>query len=248
MRKLFFGVFVFLFVFSFEGFSCTLYWFTGAGIKKPAERIAKMFEKTHHCKVAIITGGSGQVLNEMLQTKKGAIYTLVDALFLKKAIKHKIVLKYDKILKLTPIFLISKSAESKIRTINDLAKAGVRIAGGDTRAMCLGETFREIMNKLPKELREKIEKNIVVRCLNVFQIVGYVKSGVVDAGIVLDKALVRDTNLKWIDIPEKCNVHRYGYVALIRYSNSEKAKELYNFILKHLNVYREYGFELIKPR
>ena len=85
MRKLSFWIVVFFFVLSFKGFSCTLYWFTGAGIKKPAKRIAKMFEKTHHCKVAIITGGSGQVLNEMLQTKK-AVYTLVDALFLKKAI------------------------------------------------------------------------------------------------------------------------------------------------------------------
>ncbi len=225
----------------------TLYWFTGAGIKKPAERIAKMYNRQHKNRVIVIAGGSGQVLNQMLEAKKGDIYTLVDSLFLHRAIRHNIVVRYRKILKLTPVFVVSKESRERIKTIFDLARANVKIAGGDKRAMCLGETFDEIMGKLPHRLASALQRNIVVRCLNVYQIVSYVQEGVVDAGIVLDKALIRSTHLPYIEIPEKYNVHRYGYLALIAYSRHKNAAEnLYRFIVSHLDVYKNFGFNVLK--
>ncbi len=236
----------FVFTFSFKSYAYVLYWFTGAGIRKPAKKIALMYNKTHKNKVVIIAGGSGEVLNEMIEAKKGDIYTLVDSIFLKKAIKHKAIVKYKKILKLTPVFILSKSGEKKIRTFYDLAKDGIKITGGDKKAMCLGKTFDEIMAKLPPKLSNKMNKNITVRCLNVFQIVGYAKENVVDAGIVLDKALIKKTHLKYINIPKKYNVNRYGYLTLVSYSKHKKAAEnLFNFILKHKNIYGRFGFNVI---
>ncbi|WP_025270525.1 molybdate ABC transporter substrate-binding protein [Hippea sp. KM1] len=245
--RYFVWVSVFILSFSFTSFAQTLYWFTGAGIKKPAQVIAKAFNKTHKNKVVIIAGGSGQVLNQIIQSKRGDIYTLVDVDFLKKAQRFRAISGYKKILKLTPIFLLSKDGEKKIKSFYDLAKDDIRIAGGNPRAMCLGKTFKQIISKLPSKMASKIQKNIAVRCLNVFQIVGYVKEGVVDAGIVLDKALIKNTHLKYITIPQRYNVNRYGYVALVSYSKNKKAQEeLYNFILKHLYVYKKFGFEVIK--
>ncbi len=247
MRRLAFLVLIFFLVLGLDSFSCTLYWFTGAGIKKPAKEIAGMFSKSHHCRVVIISGGSGQVLNEMLQAKKGDVYTLVDSNFLKEALRYGIVERYKKIVELTPVFIVSKNAEGRIKSIEDLAKPDVKIAAANPKAVAVGRVFYGIMKRLPDNLRNKIEKNVVVKCLNVLQIVGYVKSGVVDAGIVLDKVLIKDADLNWIDIPENYNIHRYAYVALIKYSSHKnEAKELYDFILKHLDVYKRYGFELVK--
>ncbi|AEA34275.1 extracellular solute-binding protein family 1 [Hippea maritima DSM 10411] len=240
-------VFMFILFFSFECHSYTLYWLTGAGIKRPAQMIAKAYNETHKDKVVIIAGGSGQVLNQIIQSKRGDIYTLVDVDFLNRAKRFNAISTYKKILKLTPIFLLSRIGEKKIGNFYDLSKVGTKIAGGNPKAMCLGKTFEQIMSKLPSELANKIQKNIRIRCLNVFQIVGYVKEGVVDAGIVLDKALIKSTHLKYITIPQKYNVNRYGYVALVSYSkHKEAAKELYNFILTHLYVYKNYGFEVLK--
>ncbi len=235
-----------IFSFSFSSFSYTLYWFTGAGIKKPAQKIAALYNETHKNRVVVIAGGSGQVLNEMIEAKKGDIYTLVDSIFLKKAQTHGIVVKYKKFLKLTPVFVVSKSKEKKLKNFYDLAKNGVKIAGGNPKAMSLGKAFNEIMKKLPKELSDKMNRNVKVRCLNVFQIVGYVKKGSVDAGIVLDKALIAKTGLRYLNIPKQYNVNRYGYLTLVSYSKHKKeALELFNFIWKHRDVYLKYGFEVV---
>ncbi|WP_035588799.1 molybdate ABC transporter substrate-binding protein [Hippea jasoniae] len=221
----------------------TLYWFTGAGIKKPAEIIAKEFNRTHSDKVALISGGSGQVLNEMLQAKRGDVYTFMDRFFLKKAIRKGIVVKDRRFLTMEPVFALSESGKKKIKTFKDLQKNGIKIAGGNPKSMCLGQAFEEILNKLPQAERRSIEKNITIKCLNVMQIIGYLKSNVVDAGIILDKALLRGTGLGYIKIPEAYRVYRYGYIALIKYSKNKKAaKELYNFILAHLSVYKKFGF------
>ncbi len=247
MRK-FFALFIsFVLVFlALKTNAFTLYWFTGAGIRKPALEIAHLYNSTHKNKVVVISGGSGAVLNEMLQSKKGDIYTLVDAVFLERAIKHGIVLKYRKILKLTPIFAINPKDRGKIKSIYDLAKNNVRIAGGNPHTFCLGLTFKEILKKMPPSLSSKIEKNINVRCMNVLQIIGYVKSGAVDAGIVLDKALI-GSRLPYIKIPKKYNVHRFGFIALISYSkHPEVAEEVYDFILNHLYVYKLFGFQVLR--
>jgi len=236
---------MFVFIFSFNSHAYTLFWFTGAGIKNPAKKIAAIYNKTHKNKVVIIAGGSGQVLNEMIESKKGDIYTLVDSIFLKKALRKKVVLKYKKLLKLTPVFVLSKSGKQKIKDFYDLANKDITIAGGNKKAMCLGKTFEEIMSKIPENLSKKMNKNIIIRCLNVFQIIGYAKENSVDAGIVLDKALIGKTGLKYVTIPKKYNVNRYGYLTLVSYSKHKKAaNELFEFVWKHRNIYKQYGFNL----
>lgn len=245
MRYLFI-VCAFIFAFSFRTSAYTLYWFTGAGIRKPAQKIATMFNKTHTDKVRIISGGSGQVLNEMLGTKKGDVYTLVDANFLHRAMKNRIIIAHKRFLKLTPVFALSKAGEKKIKNFYDLFKSGIKIASGNPKAMCLGKVSNYIMNKLPKDMSVKMNQNIAVKCLNVSQIIGYAKNSAVDAGIVLDKALIKKFGLSYINIPKQYNMNKYGYLTLISYSKQKsKAKKLFNFILQNLDVYKKYGFEVI---
>ncbi len=247
--KYFFMVCSFVLFFSLISHSYTLYWFTGAGIRKPAQQIATLYNKTHKNKVVIISGGSGQVLNEMIEAKKGDIYTLVDSIFLKRAVRQNVVVKYKKILKLTPVFILSATGAKKIKNFYDLSKKGIKIAGGNPKAMCLGKTFSEIMKKLPKNLSDKMNSNITLRCLNVFQILGYAKENSVDAGIVLDRALIKKTGLRYIAIPKKYNVHRYGYLALVSFSKHRReANKLFDFILSHKNYYSRYGFEIVGGR
>lgn len=245
MRYLFI-VMSFLFVFSFKGYAYILYWFSGAGISRPAQKIANLYNATHKNRVVVITGGSGEVLNKMIESKKGDVYTFVDYLFLKKALKYKIVTKYERMLKLTPVFLVSQAAKNKIKNIYDLAKPGIKIAGGNKKAMCLGKTFERIVNKFPPKLSNEFKKNIAVRCLNVFQVIGYIKNDTVDAGLVLDRALIKDANLGYVAIPNEYNVNRYGYAALVSYSkHKDEAKELFDYILKHMNVYKQAGFHVM---
>ncbi len=247
--RYFFLVFMFLGFFSFSSNAGMLYWFSGSGLKIPAQRIARMFNETHRDKVVVISGGSGQVLNEMMQTRKGDIYTFVDSNFLKRALDNNVIISYKRFLVLTPIFALSKSGEKRIKNFNDLFKPGIKIAEGNPKTICLGKTFNAILSKLPDKLSAKIKKNVVVQCLNVFQIIGYVKNNTVDAGIVLDKALIKSNGFKFVNIPKSYNKEQYGYLALVRYSKHKRlSKELYNFIINNIDVYGKYGFNVLRGK
>ena len=244
MRKFLVSILLVLFASSYS-YADNLYWFSAAGIKKPASKIADLYNKHHQNKVILLAGGTGQMLSQMIISKKGDIYTPVDSKFLKMAQNKGIVEKKVKLLKLTPVFGVSKNGKSKIKTFNDLEKGNVKIALGNSKTMALGKTSNYMLSKLPEKMRNNIEKNTVVRAINITQIVNYIKTNSVDAGIIFDSIAVSN-NMTYIAIPKEYNQSKSGYVALINYSKNKKAaRELFNFILNHKNIYKKYGFQVV---
>ncbi len=238
--------FLVIFFCSHYAYSDNLYWFSAAGIKKPSAKIVDLYNKTHTDKVVLIAGGTGQILSQMIISKKGDIYTPIDSKFLDTAVKKNVIIDYVKIMKLTPVFGVCKEKGNLIKTFNDLAKKGVRIAVGNPKTMSLGKTSRYILSRLPNNIRHKIKNNVVVSAINISQIVNYVKTGSVDTGILFD-AVAKTNDIDYIKIPEKYNQIKYGYVALVKFSkNKKRAKELFNFILSHKYIYKQYGFSMVK--
>ncbi len=223
-----------------------LYWFCSAAAKNPSLEIAKLFNKTHKDKVFLIAGGTGQVLEQMRLSKRGDVYTCLDEKFFTMAKNMGLVLKYKKILKMTPVFGLSKRGESKIKSFKDLFKRGIKIAGGNPKTMALGKTYIFLEKRLPKTLSEKLRKNTTVYAINISQIINYLKLSVVDAGILF-KSVARMNKLKFIKIPEKYNQIKTGYLAEISYGKSKTKEKLFKFILKHLDIYRKWGFTVIYP-
>ena len=69
-----------------------------------------------------------------------------------------------------------------IRSFDDLARPGLRLALGDPKAMAFGRMARKILSRSP--LKEAILKNVVVYGETVKQLAMYVSQGDVDASII----------------------------------------------------------------
>ncbi|WP_025270526.1 molybdate ABC transporter substrate-binding protein [Hippea sp. KM1] len=243
MRKAFI-VFI-LTLFARTAFSYQLYWFSSAAIKKPSQKIAKLFNKTHKDKVILINGGTGQVLQQMILSKKGDIYTCIDPKFFKIAQKKGLVLGFERFIRLTPVMGLSQKGKQKIKNFKDLFKDNIKIAAGNPKTMALGKTYFHILNKLPIEMASKLKSNVKVEAINISQIINYLKQNTVDAGLVF-KSTAKINGFDYVEIPKEFNQIKKGYIAKISFTKNKKAQnELYNFILNHLNIYTQFGFDVI---
>ncbi len=235
---------IFCMVFAaFSASASQLFWFVSAAIEKPSKEIANMFNVAHDDKVIVIPGGTGQVLQKMILSKKGDIYGCIDEKFFKMAQTKGIIKKYVKFIKLTPAFGLASGVG--IKSFDDLMKPGVVIAAGNPKTMALGKTYMHILNRLPKDKREKFEKNVKIQAVNISQIINYINTNSVDAGLIFD-AVAKYNDMKYIEIPKQYNQIKIGYLAEIVFGKNLKAKnELFDFIVKHFNIYKQVGFEII---
>ncbi len=246
MKKIVLILFLFLMLLPIKAKAEQLYWFTGAAVKKPTQEIAKLFNKTHKNKVSVIAGGTNQVLQQMILSKKGDIYGCMDSKFFKIAQSKGLIVKYVKFVRLIPVFGVSKDAENKIKVFKDLFKSGVGIAAGNPKTMALGKMYMYILSKLPLNMRRKMKRNVKIEAINISQIVNYIKMGSVDAGLLF-KAVAKVNHIQYISIPNRYNHIKTGYLAEMVFGKNEKDKDkLFDFILRHLYIYKKYGYEVIK--
>ncbi|AEA34276.1 molybdate ABC transporter substrate-binding protein [Hippea maritima] len=232
-------------LFTKTAFCYQLYWFSSAAIKKPSQKIAELFNKTHKDKVVLINGGTGQVLQQMILSKKGDIYTCIDPKFFKIAQEKGLILEYTSFIKLTPVIGLSQKGQNKIKTFNDIFKNGITIAAGNPKTMALGKTYMHILNKLSSRMATKLKNNVKVKAINISQIINYLKQDTVDAGLVF-KSTAKINGFDYVEIPKEFNQIKKGYIAKISFSKNKKAQDdLYRFILNHPNIYTQFGFDVI---
>ena len=244
MKKI---IFVLLFFSFFQTlYAKDIYFYVASSMAKPAAELTEKFNLTHKNKAVLITGGSGQLLNKILMSKKADIYIAASQFFLNKAKDKGIVIMTKDLLYQIPVFGLSKNNTKKISSFKDIYSKKLKIALGRPETMALGKIYLEIENKFPENIKKKILENKAVEAVNVSQIVNYLKSNVVDAGILFDSA-ARANNLKYVEIPKDYNKTEKVSVALLNLcKNRENAKELFDFIFENKNIFKKFGFNLMQ--
>ncbi len=228
----------------------TLHVYSGAGMRKPMDKIAKMFEKEYGVKVLCDYAGSGYLLAKIESTKSGDIFVPGDYIYVKKLIEKGDIIKYKNLSKHIPVIVVPKGNPKHITCLEDLAKPGVKLAIGD-RNIAIGIAMNKILDKANKYnpgIKEKILKNVVVKGATVKQVLFYVLEGQVDAGVIWKAdALENKNKLEIIPINESYNVIKTIPIAILKFTKDKKlANEFYNFTLtKGRRVFEEYGFTLI---
>ncbi len=235
-------ILIILMLFNCKLFCYDIYWYVGAAFIKPAIAVKKVYEAQSDDKIIIIPGGSGILLQKIYFSKKGDLYMPGAMHFLKVAEKKGIILTYTSFIKQVPVFALSKNIKVKISTLSDLCKRGVRIALGDPKAMAIGKIFNKIKEKLPLNLSKCIEKNSVIKALNISQIQNYLKMNIVDTGLLF-QSVAEINHLKYVKIPEKYIVNDKAPLAILKYSdNLKKVKKFYKFIIKNKQIFRKFDF------
>ena len=92
------------------------------------------------------------------------------------------------------------------------------------------------------ELSDNMNANKVVEGVNVSQIINYLKTGIIDAGIAFDST-ARANKLQYISIP---TAYRHQEIApLIRLkceSNKINSNLFTGFIFDNMSIFEEHGF------
>ncbi len=137
--------------------------FAGAASKPPTEEAARAFEKKTGMKVNLTFGGSGFVLSQMTLAKKGDLYFPGSSDYMELAKQKMLVFpeteKY--VVYLVPAINVQKGNPKGIKTLQDLARPGVRVAIANPNGVCVGLYAVEIVEKnLTPEGKAAFRKNL----------------------------------------------------------------------------------------
>lgn len=206
LKKQLFLTAVFLLVFSQipSAFSADLLLFAGAGLRQPTDRLVKMFEKDTGHTVCTTYGGSGQLMSAILASGRGDLF-MPGAFFYIKTLKEKgLIHSFRRLMAHTPVIGVNHHKRDQLRSIDDLARPGVRLALGDPHAMAFGRVAQRILSH--STLKAAILKNVAVYGATVKQLALYVAQGDVDAAIIgrADAFQFRE-RIQMVQIPEAYN-------------------------------------------
>jgi molybdate transport system substrate-binding protein len=245
-KRLWIGLFCSLLLFfSFNLSACELYWYLGASMSKPGkEAVEKYNQQTKTCRVLLAIGGSGQLLSQLQMAKKGDLYTPASEAFLNKAKELGVVAGHRLLLEQRPVFGLSSEGAGKIKNFTDLMNPGNRIALGNPKTMALGKTYLGIEAKMDEGTRKGIRKNVLLLAININQVVNYLLTNTVDAGITFDTTATAN-GLPYIQIPEELSrTNRAFLVKLIFSEHPEEVERFQNFLFKQQAIFKKYGFDL----
>lgn len=155
--------------------------FVGSATKPAIEEAAAGFEKQAKLKVQLHFGGSGKMLSEMKLARRGDLYIPGSSDFMDMAKREKLVLPEteQRIAYLVPAINVPAGNPKNIRSLEDLARPGLRVGIARPDSVCVGLYAVEVLERAG--LAAKVRENIVTQtesCEKTAQLVGL---GTVDA-------------------------------------------------------------------
>jgi molybdate transport system substrate-binding protein len=159
-----------------------LHIFVGAGLRQPVDHLVQAFESRTGHRVYIDYAGSGQLLTRIEASGKGDLYIPGALFYIEKLQKAGKIHAYRPIVQHTPVIGVHLSQADRIKTFDDLASPGVKLAMGDPKAMAFGRTAMTICERSGR--KDAILKNVTVYGATVKQLALYVCQGSVDAAII----------------------------------------------------------------
>lgn len=216
-----------------------IYWYCAASMRKPAGEVVNLYNQQGG-RVVLITGGSGQVLNKMISSQKGDVYTPASNHFGSVARSKGIVVKEWPLLEQKPVFAYTE--KKTVRDFNELWEKNFKLGTGNAQSMALGKTWIMVQAKMPEDMQKGFDRNIKVTPVNISQTVNYIKTGTIDAGLVFD-SVARVNKFAFINIPEQYNQVEKASLMLVNLSSDKKeAEKFIHFVLSNGKIYKKYGF------
>lgn len=204
--------------------------YAGAGLKEPVDVVAQEFRRQTGATVTIEYGGSGQLLARIKETGAGDVFIPGSMMFIDKLEQDgQVVSRYPLAIH-GAVVAVNKAAGNRIKSFSDLAKPGIRIGLGDAKAMALGRTAEEILERSPE--KQAILANVVVRAATVKQLALYVINGDVDAAIVGGPEVAANPDtLMAVAIPDGLYQPEIAGVAVLKTSSQPELAEAFAALL-----------------
>lgn len=222
----------------------TLFIYCAAGLKTSMDEIGKKFEDKYGVKVECTYANSSELIGQMEVSHKGDICLLASDEDYDTANKKGLTVDKKDLVYHFPVIAVTKGNPAGIKTIQDLAKSGVKVILGDPQTSPLGKIGSNLFKKAGIEA--KVNSNVVATVPTVNEIVTYLSMKKADASIIWeDNALNAAKNIDLIQIPKEQNLIKKVPIAtlksttdkdlsakFINYTASEEGKAI--FVKYHL--------------
>jgi molybdenum ABC transporter molybdate-binding protein len=174
--------------------------YCAAGIKAPVEAAAREYEKAYGVPVQLQYGGSQTLLANLQVAARGDLYIPGDDDYIRVARKKDVIDEVIPLAKMTPVLIVKKSNADRLKTLDDLFAAGVKVSQADPERAAAGRLTREALTRLGKW--EKLAARTIVYKPTVHDVAADVQIGAADAGIVWDALAGQYGELAFIPLRE----------------------------------------------
>lgn len=218
--------------------------YLAASMTKPAKALAEKFNAEHDdMEIMLNIGSSGELMSKMETAKIGDIFIPASNKFLQQAQDKGWVAETTPFLQQWPVFCLSKSGAEKIKTFDDLTKPGLKIAVGNIKTTALGQSWAQIANKLPKEQAEAINANMTVEAAQANQVVQYINTDVIDAGLSFD-SIAKANGFTYVEIPAAANEAETSHITTLKFSQHtlEDLELVKQYILDNIEIFEKAGY------
>ncbi|WP_020587833.1 molybdate ABC transporter substrate-binding protein [Desulfobacter curvatus] len=189
-------------LFILEAGADELFLYAGAGLRKPTDKIIAQFEQETGHKVVVDYSGSGKQMAKYQTVLRGDLFMPGSYFYIDKLKERGLVLSDSRVVLHTPVIAVNKKGGHAVKTLEDMAAPGIKLAMGDPKAMALGRTSMDIIKNAG--LEKQFLDNVAVYGATVNQLTLYVVQGAVDAAIVARaNAFMHQDTLDMFDIPTK---------------------------------------------
>ena len=204
--------------------------YSGAGMRKPMDKIGITFEKKYNVAVNYNYAGSNTLLSQIELIKRGDCYMPGATMYINKA-REKGFVDYERpVAYHIPVIAVLEGNPGKIRSLKDLTKPGVKVIFGDPKAAACGKIANKILRK--NNIYNKVWKNVVATAGTVNELVVYICMGQTDASIIWKASLLgTEDKTGIIEIPKKQNCIKVIPIGRLTFSeNKETAKKFVDFV------------------
>jgi molybdate transport system substrate-binding protein len=160
--------------------------FVGSATKPVVEEVALIFEKMTGAKVLLHFGGSGKMLSEMKLARRGDLYLPGSSDYMELAKREQLVDPETerRIAYLVPVISVPAGNPKNIRSLEDLARPGLKVGIARPDSVCIGLYAVEVLER--SGLASQVRPNIVTHAESGEKTAQLVALGTVDAVIGWD--------------------------------------------------------------
>ena len=217
--------------------------YAGAGLKKPLDTIAQMYQNEKGVNVTINYGGSGALYTQIEQGQPADLFFSADWKFIDMLNNASKVAESKKFLKEYVVLVTSKTGEQKgIVSAQNIINDNVVVVVCDPSAP-IGSYSENVLKKLDLWNQTNQKGNIKARPATVNQAALMIQNDEADAGFIFSST----ANLYGLAIREKYPQTLSGDItfglAVLKGQNEAVAKDFMDYIVAHQSEFTQYGWD-----
>lgn len=161
-----------------------LYVWCAAGIKRPMQELATLYERSYGTRIQLDFGGSGELLGRLEVAGKGDLYLAGDVSYIDRARGKGLVAEGVSLARMAPVLAVAQGNPKGIQGLDDLLRDDVRVAVANPEAAAVGKMTRKLLEQTGHW--QRLEPRLTVTKPTVNALADDLKLGAVDATVIWD--------------------------------------------------------------